>query len=95
MRALILVSCVALALSACTTAQKEQVSDVTARICTSLPLAQAAYDAAVDSNDPRTVDVVLGTLRVSCPLILAGIQLVPTRTVTVPVPVPTPTPERG
>lgn len=79
MRSLILVAACSLALTGCTTVEKERVGNTTAAICASIPLAQAAYNAAARNGGSVAANVVLSTLTAFCPSILAGITLVPER----------------
>jgi hypothetical protein len=89
---------VALALAACTTAQKDRVNTTLATICTSAPLAQALYNSALATHDNTQVNNILNYLQASCPAILILVQTVPVREPAVVLPppvVPVPGPERG
>lgn len=88
---------VTLLLTGCTTLQKERVTSTLSTICTSAPLAQALYNAALASHDNARVNEILNILQASCPAVLVIVQTVPVRESVVPPPPPTltPGPERG
>jgi hypothetical protein len=85
-----------LALGACTTTQRDRVETVAATVCTSLPLAQALYNLAIQSGDRTRANLLLTSLQLSCPAMLALIQTYQPPAVVVPAPPPpVSTPERG
>jgi hypothetical protein len=96
MKAILLIGACALALTGCTTAQKERVENTAAAICASAPIAQLAYNTAVQNHDSATVNLVLNTLIVSCPSMLGLIHTIPVQTVAPPESIlPAAGPERG
>lgn len=97
MRKFILIATAALALAACTTAQKERVTSTLTTICTSAPLAQALLNTALASHDNTRVNEILNYLQATCPTVLILVQTVPVKEPVIPPapPPPTPGPERG
>lgn len=96
MRRLILLGACALALAACTTAQKERVEVTASALCQSVPLVQTLYNTALANHDNATANLVLTTIQISCPAVLSLIHTYqPPEPVVVPVPAPTATGERG
>lgn len=83
-----------LALAACNPAQKERVETTVSALCSSVPLAQIAYNVAVQNRDNASVNLILNTLQVSCPTVLAAIHTYQPPLPAAPPP-PAPTPERG
>lgn len=100
MRKSILFACAAISLVGCTTEQKARVETTASALCTSVPIAQTAYNVALQNHDNATVNLILDTIRISCPAVLTAIHAYqPPASATLPpapaVPTPTPTPERG
>jgi hypothetical protein len=63
-----------LAIAACTTTQTAHVESTVNALCQSAPLAQIAYNVAVQNHDNVTVNQILNIITASCPAVLTSIH---------------------